>query len=650
METKRRKDCFFGLHFDFHANPASVREPIGGRLTEKMIREICEKIRPDFLQIDCKGHPGWTSYPTKLGNAAYPMAQDTLRLWRRVTKEYGVALFMHYSGVIDKKYVADHPDQARFDEQLRPDFQATSVFGSYVDDLLIPQLKELAGEYGVDGIWIDGEAWGTQVDFNPIALQKYYDETGIDLRNMPPVKPDMPYYEDYRNFCREGFRKYLRHYVDEVHKEYPDFQIASNWAFTDLMPEPIWANIDFISGDYAADNSLNTARFCARVIESQDAPWDLMSWNFRWNPAGLSHFVPKEPEQLKQEAAMVLSLGGGYQDYITMQSDGTPRMPEISAMTEVVKFCRERQPYSHKGRLIPQTAIFFSRHDHYLACPYLFHQDGHEPLRGLTQLLCETQASVDIRSEHNLLDAEPNRFPMIFVNDIEKELDAPSAEKLLKYAENGGYLVVSGKKALDAVIRAGASLSIGDGSFNRICHYSIDGERWTSASLPAVSVAGKNAEVLAQGCVNFSGTPDPHFDVAVEIPFGKGKIAAIGFALGRSYHLGMTAVIRELVTTLRKRAYRPIVEVTGSRFCDVTVMKKDEKCYIHLVNTSGAHGDPRELTVDEITPIGPLHLSIEGAQSVMLRPGNQPLEGVIKDGRFECDLASLHIHEIIEIK
>ncbi len=35
-----------------------------------MIEDIIDRVRPDYLQIDCKGHPGLSSYPTKVGNRA----------------------------------------------------------------------------------------------------------------------------------------------------------------------------------------------------------------------------------------------------------------------------------------------------------------------------------------------------------------------------------------------------------------------------------------------------------------------------------------------------------------------------------------------------------------------------------------------------
>ena len=109
---KRRSACAFGLHFDFHAAPASCPSPIGGTLHEEDIREICRLLHPDYLQIDCKGHPGWASYPTGIGNAMPCIAGDPLEIWRRVTREEGVGLFMHYSGVFDEKYCLEHPENA----------------------------------------------------------------------------------------------------------------------------------------------------------------------------------------------------------------------------------------------------------------------------------------------------------------------------------------------------------------------------------------------------------------------------------------------------------------------------------------------------------------------------------------------------------
>lgn len=60
-----RKDSFWGLHFDFHAELDDSE--VDRCLTRKMIEKIIDKVRPDYVQCDCKGHPGIASYPTEVG-------------------------------------------------------------------------------------------------------------------------------------------------------------------------------------------------------------------------------------------------------------------------------------------------------------------------------------------------------------------------------------------------------------------------------------------------------------------------------------------------------------------------------------------------------------------------------------------------------
>ena len=153
----KRADSFLGVHFDFHAGPEC--NEIGKNTTRAMVEAIIDQVKPDYLQTDCKGHPGLSSYPTKVGNPAPGFVGDPLKIWRQVTAERGVALYMHYSGVWDGVAVKEHPDWARVNSEGRADDHLTSTFGPYVDKLLIPQFKELSDVYGVDGVWVDGECW-----------------------------------------------------------------------------------------------------------------------------------------------------------------------------------------------------------------------------------------------------------------------------------------------------------------------------------------------------------------------------------------------------------------------------------------------------------------------------------------------------------
>ncbi|MFA5419901.1 MAG: hypothetical protein WC341_15720, partial [Bacteroidales bacterium] len=113
-KTLRRSESFFGLHFDFHANKSD--STIGKTFTAAMIDSMLTMVKPDYIQVDCKGHPGISSYPTKVGNAAPGFVTDPMKIWRVVTRKHGVALFVHYSGVIDAEAVAKRPGWAAEDK------------------------------------------------------------------------------------------------------------------------------------------------------------------------------------------------------------------------------------------------------------------------------------------------------------------------------------------------------------------------------------------------------------------------------------------------------------------------------------------------------------------------------------------------------
>ncbi|MDT8303753.1 MAG: alpha-L-fucosidase [Sedimentisphaerales bacterium] len=433
----RRADAFLGIHFDFHAGEDCNR--IGERTTHRMVELVIDKVKPDYIQIDCKGHRGYSSYPTKVGNPAPGFVGDPLRIWRDVTRKRGVPLFMHYSGVWDSKAIADHPQWAVINKDGKPNDRATSVFGPYTDALMIPQLRELAGEYGVDGVWVDGDCWATTPDYGEVAVRKFCKQTGVKT---VPQKIGEPYWNEWMDFHREGFRNYVRHYVDELKASHPNFQIISNWAFSDHMPEAVTANIVSLSGDFSPDDSVNSARFAGRCLEDQGVPWDLMSWSFSRKTR-----KQKPAVQLMQEAAQVLSIGGGYQAYFKQDRDGAIRNPaEMDVMAEVARFCRARQVYCHRSVAVPQIALLYSTVGHYKESPRLFHWSGSNGVKvlrmALTQIL-QNQFGVQILSEHQL-KGNMSKWPVIVV-PAWTYLESDFRDELASYAQSGGRLVLIGQ-------------------------------------------------------------------------------------------------------------------------------------------------------------------------------------------------------------
>lgn len=166
-----RKNCFFGVHFDFHANPED--DAIGKSVTTGMIDSLLDGVKPDFIQIDCKGHPGIASYPTKIGTPAKGFVKDALQLWRNETYKKRVGLYIHYSDLLDKAAVKRHPDWATVNVNNQASKEQISIFSRYEDSLLIPQLKEVIQKYKVDGVWLDGGTWAMQPDYSNGAAKAF---------------------------------------------------------------------------------------------------------------------------------------------------------------------------------------------------------------------------------------------------------------------------------------------------------------------------------------------------------------------------------------------------------------------------------------------------------------------------------------------
>ena len=590
QERLRRDQSFLGIHFDFHAG--ATDKNIGANTTPEMVGTILDMVHPDYIQVDCKGHPGYSSYPTEVGNPAPGLVTDPLAVWRKVTADRGVGLYMHYSGVWDARAVELHPDWAVKDPAGNPSDRITSVFGPYVDKLLIPQLKELAGKYKVDGMWVDGECWATTLDYGEKAVRLFKEETGFDA----PRSPQEPHWFEWKQFCREAYKKYLRHYIAAVKSEYPDFQICSNWAYTHHMSEPVSAPVDFLSGDYSSTNSLNSARVAARYLAWQGVPWDLMAWSFALTDG--TH-LQKPSIQLIREAAVTLSQGGGFQAYYTQNRDGSLNLDKLKSMADVAVFARARQPYCHHSVSVPQVAVLVSTYDYQHRNDALF-PNATGGATGVLNCLLEAQYSVDLVGEATLLP-DMSRFPLIVVPECET-LSEVFRDDLLEYVKAGGSLLV-----------VGAGMS---GFFSKASGIGLKESEWFSAA-------------LGDGKIGFIPT-----EIAGDYESGKGSD-------------GIRAKVNMLVNELFPE---PIVEVASSPYVDVSLRTLNGKLQVHLVNTSGDHRHAPIL--ESIDPVNEIEVSLrlpEKPSQIVCQPEGKDLKFKYKDGKATFKLPSLEIYDIIEL-
>ncbi len=646
----KNNDRYFGLHFDFHADEDSVN--IGENSTEEQIQKIIDMIHPDFLQCDCKGHPGISSYPTKIGNKAKGIRKDILKMWRDVTKRNGVCLFVHYSGIWDRNAIKENPSWAVVRADGSKSEYSTSLFSNYEDQILIPQLMEIAGEYGVDGVWIDGDCWGIERDYGEKAVNEFVKETGI--KEIPKSEKDK-YFKEFNEFFREKYRMYLKKYVDTLHEKYPDFKVISNWAFTTYMPERIFADVDYLSGDVWGIDNVNKARFEARFMSQQNKTWDLMSWGVSLiskndgDQTGSTDFCCSKPAiQLMQEAAIILSQGGGFQIYYNQNRDGSVYTEQLLPAQKVGDFCRERKQYCYNTKSGSEIAILNSGYagNRLNKSLYAFWNGDLDWIKGIMQCMLDSQLSVDVAAEFH----ELSKYKVIVIPEWE-ELN--NTEFLKKYVFEGGSLIVIGKsvklfdKELGVIIKEKNNKCTVYLTKTGMC-YTVGGKNDTFI------VENNGAEVLEYMSLNSRNFDGDKYIAATINNYGKGKIAGVYFDFGASYLRGRTIGICDFIKKIVNKVLdEPFVSVTGTRYVENVVRKKDNKLLINLINLASPHSNCEVFDFDEIPRIGPVTVKVKALKkpkSVILMPDNIPLEYTYENNTLSVVVQLIKIYDIVVIE
>lgn len=642
MEKKRRADCFFGLHFDYHA--VALTKHIGVFADARKFGEYLDRVKPDFVQFDSKGHPGYTSFLSEYGTQAPGLEVDELKMIREETKKRGILLFAHYSGMIDQLVCQQHPEWAATNKDGTKNHWVTDPDGPYYKEIMLPQLKELAGKYGLDGAWVDGECWFAEGDYSPELLKKFYEKTGFTEIEDDPASPS---HVAFYKMLRERTIKFIEQYTEDMHEAYPEFEITSAHACGDIMPEKTLDCLDFYSGD-AADPDVGVEARCFAV---SGKTWDIMSWghagtwelpahDFSFKPNGMRHL-----SYLCRDAATILAQGGAYQVVNSLTTQGEVRMTEVESMSRLAKFVRERQPFCQNAHPIRGAAIwasseesvrhmkqhlFLRRHILFPACFSVL--DGGRP--------------VDFIFDQMILSGEIQDCPLVIIPEIEY-IQPEYKEALMKYMENGGKVLACGAeicKAFTGVEEAEEMpIYVEDGIFMQ----GIIGKK--IVTLP------DDYEPLAV-CHRDNMMPEaPLIRAAAWKKVGKGALYCIGWDIFSDYDATLSYVERDLIRAVLDQA-DPKPEAyleKGVRRVEIVPTRKGQVHMVNLINRSEFYMEFLPHNLDDFPAIHDLTVAVKCAEKpekIWFEPEHKALEFDYDGAYAHVKVPCLEIHGILVIE
>ncbi len=639
------ENAFFGLHYDLHAGAKDTE--LGRETTEEHIRAMLDLVKPDFVQYDCKGHPGYAGYPTKVGSPSPGIVNDALKVWRKVTKDMGIPLSIHYSGVWDTRAIELHPEWARINANGKPDPNNTSRMSKYDEELLIPQLLEVVKEYDIDGMWIDGENWACKPDWSDACQKAFTEKTGIAEI---PKKSSDAHWQEWLQFNRELFVQHVTRYVEAVHQAKPTCMVTSNWMYSVRQPEQMQAPIDYLSGDFDPSFGAERAMAEARFMGSRGKPWDLMAWSFL--QTGEQGWTFKTVPHMCQELATVLAQGGSIFIYDTPVRSGRLLEWHQDVLAQVAQFCRKRQQFCHKTQTIPQVAILHSESSYYEFNDPLYNFGrANRAMEGALHAVLENGYSADILNEETL-SAHLSEYPVVIVPEAKNVPDSLKA-KLKEYVTNGGKLVLSGTFVADqyadiAGVEKRAEAPQGG-------WLPVQGES-VNACGPFQPTKPTTAETLAV----MLSERDPQLDkrdfpAATRNRVGKGMVTAAYGDIFDAYLAGHYPGLRRFIgDMLNALDVTPLIHVDGPWWVEMAARKKDGKTLIQFVNRStGGYLSPSRHMVEQVPDAGTFTVTVpmpEKPKRCFLAPDEAGLDWSWSNGVLKAKIGGLQIHNVLVIE
>jgi hypothetical protein len=662
---------FFGLHFDLHAGAKDTE--LGAETTYAHIRAELAKVAPDWVQYDCKGHPGYTGYPTKVGVPSPGIVKDALQIWSKAAHDLGLPIVVHYSGTWDRVQWELHPEWSRRKadgtlcggEGWNP--HAMAADSPYAEQLLIPQLAEVIDWYDIDGCWVDGECWAAAPDWSAWSVQPFVEHVRASaLSDKPdyseadvPRKPEDPLWAEYMAFNRQRFEAYITRYANALHARKPAFTVCSNWAYTVRMPDEVTTPVDYLSGDFVWAFGLDSAVLEGKFMDSRGLPWDLMAWGFTTSGAmNKAKWTTKSAAHLEVEAALVAANGGAFQIYDTPVRSGRVVDWHMDVFAEVGRFLRARQAVCQGAASARHVALLHSQ-SHFYANNHpegtvSIYNEG-VPARTLTgalALLLDNHYHADVMNEETLL-RRLDTYPVIV---IAEQTCLPQALKdaLLAWVKRGGKLLLTGSHVVadygEAALGARA-----EGEPDELTAFvpADGGAVNVSGVWQRVRTAGAKAlaPLLKTQEVKRGKTPYP---AATIRKLGLGMIAAIHGPIATLYADYRYPRIRSFAGDVLRALTGPMpVEIDAPPWVQLTVREKPGQTIVHLVNTGSTSPlSPVNPYVEGVPPAGPITVRAQcdrRPKSVALEPDAGGLTWKWSKGLLTATVGQLHIHSALVI-
>lgn len=440
------------VHLDFHVPefpPEAIR-----RFDPDAFVEHLQRGRVNMVALFAKCHFGNCYYDTAIGHRHAGLDCDFLMETATRCRERGIRTLAYYSLCWEKRAWDENPDWRAVNAEGKVVGGESGAWGAvcmnsgYKDGLVMPQLREIADRYPVDGFFLDipFTLFGHDVErlcYCATCRHKWKVELGIDLTPQTPLRTRQ------RLLMRtvEQYLQEIRQIIDETNPALVLCvnQVAKpvfNRRVKELCEIGVWESQPR-PGDYLGHS------FAARLGRNDICDLQIMTVRFH---EGWGDLTLKPTPQLTTECAAMIGNGAVCNVGDQVNVDGTLQPPVYDALGESFGLVQRMEPVLRGAESVRHAMALLPVMDPELPFHAAFADAVSSrtlpPWRGVHKLLVESHIQVDLGYSVFAEDLSP--FPLVILpgpGGYPREV----IERLSAYVRGGGTLVAVG----DALLRDG---------------------------------------------------------------------------------------------------------------------------------------------------------------------------------------------------
>jgi hypothetical protein len=545
----------------------------------------------------CNG--GYSYYPTKLGVTHPGLKRDFTGEFSSALKRRGIRVLAYVSVGADRRHGNEHPEWMRAPSQGRGDVAQMCTSSPWVEEVHIPQLREIVSLYDVDGFFFDA-VLGKFV--RGVCRCRYCREAfGAEI---PSADDDPKVFEHYRFLSRRGAR-----YADQVVGAMkPGLAYVMNhvWVTHNPVRPPatltqlVWEPVPPYTGVLSLDFSLQ-ARYLAtqRGVEN----WSCMTT--RGN--GWGDYSLRDPETFRHEAAVLLASGGRPYFGDDSYPSGNPDPAVYEVYGEVNRRTVALEPHVRGCVPVRDTAVLLSADSLWSGLPLnppreWMGNPSSPGVAGAHKMLVEEHAQFGILNSETLVETLSDYRALILPE--QRILNGTECEAIRRFVEAGGALIATG----DTGTRDEANQPLDNFALADVLGVRFAGRADTRRAYLRARLEGiPRMDVQVNGAYSRIQTTTTKSLLDLVPPavrqapaeaaqgpgitlnrFGKGVAIYCAVPLFGAYHQDDTPVLRKLASWMFAQAHpaaeRAIVLERAPLSAEVVLNARGQDRFVHLLN------------------------------------------------------------------